>query len=136
MMQKRLDSIKKENQKLRTFQAFDYAEKAEIENLFLDCVDQTKREHFKSENAKPGIVKEENQKNQTGVQLSINGTIQAVNMNNKGRALKSKLINENQCLIQVFQEMFGTNKAPLYEADGSEGMSIGIRAGETQTAFS
>ena len=102
MMQKRLDSIKKENQKLRTFQAFDYAEKAEIENLFLDCVDQTKREHFKSENAKPGVAKEEKSNKQTGVQLSINGTIQAVNMNYKGRALKSKLINENQCLIQVF----------------------------------
>jgi hypothetical protein len=39
MLQKRLDSIKKENQKLRTYQAFDYAEKAEIENLFLDCID-------------------------------------------------------------------------------------------------
>lgn len=56
MLQKRLDQIKKENQRLRTFQAFDYAEKAEIENLFLDCIDQTKREHFKSENAKPGLA--------------------------------------------------------------------------------
>lgn len=59
MLQKRLDSIKKENQKLRSYQAFDYAEKAEIENLFLDCVDNVKRDHFKLENAKPGMVKED-----------------------------------------------------------------------------
>jgi hypothetical protein len=32
--------------------------------------------------------------------------------------------------------MFGTNKAPLYEADAGEGVPIGMRAGETQTAFS
>ena len=121
MLQKRLDQIKKENQRLRTFQAFDYAEKAEIENLFLDCIDQTKREHFKNENAKPGTVKNQNLKsNQTGVQLSINGTIQGVTLTYKGRALKQKMINDNQSLIQVFQEMFGANKAPLYETDASE----------------
>lgn len=39
MLKRKLDSKKRDNQKLRTFQAFDYAEKADIENLFLDCVD-------------------------------------------------------------------------------------------------
>jgi hypothetical protein len=59
-----------------------------------------------------------------------------VNLNSKGRSLKNKLINDNQSLIQVFQEMFGTNKAPMYEAvDGSDGMSIGIRAGEKNHSF-
>jgi hypothetical protein len=95
MLQKRLSLIKKENQRLRTYQAFDYAEKAEIENLFLDCIDQTKREHFKTENAKPGLVKLENLNKLTGVQLSINGTIQGVNLSYKGRALRQKMINEN-----------------------------------------
>lgn len=36
--------MKKENQKLRTHQAFDYAEKTDIENLFLDCIEQCKKE--------------------------------------------------------------------------------------------
>jgi hypothetical protein len=31
--------------------------------------------------------------------------------------------------------MFGTNKAPLYEADASEEVSIGARAGELNPAF-
>jgi hypothetical protein len=35
---------------LKSFQAFDFAEKAEIENLFLDCVEIFKRENFKNEN--------------------------------------------------------------------------------------
>ena len=39
MLKKRLDMLRKENQKLRTYQAFDYAEKTDIENLFLDCIE-------------------------------------------------------------------------------------------------
>ena len=31
--------MKKTNQKLRNNQAFDNAEKAEVENLFLDCIE-------------------------------------------------------------------------------------------------
>ena len=46
---------KKDNQKLRTNQAFDYAEKSEIENLFIDCIDQCKKEFFKIENVKAGL---------------------------------------------------------------------------------
>jgi hypothetical protein len=34
-----------------------------------------------------------------------------VNLNHKAKALKHKLINDNQTLIQIFQEMFGSNKA-------------------------
>lgn len=39
MLKRRLDQMKKDNQKLRTYQAFDYAEKTDIENLFLDCIE-------------------------------------------------------------------------------------------------
>jgi hypothetical protein len=38
---------------LKTFQAFDFAEKAEIENLFLDCIEIFKRE-IKNENQRAG----------------------------------------------------------------------------------
>ena len=55
MLKRKLELKKRDNQKLRTFQAFDYAEKADIENLFLDCIDQCKREHFKQENATVGL---------------------------------------------------------------------------------
>ena len=44
VLQKQVEAIKKSNQKLRNNQAFDNAEKAEIENLFLDCIEQCKRE--------------------------------------------------------------------------------------------
>ena len=44
MLKRRLDQMKKDNQKLRTYQAFDYAEKTDIENLFLDCIEQCKKE--------------------------------------------------------------------------------------------
>lgn len=50
-LQKKLDSKKKENQRIRTQTAYEYAEKADIENLFLECIDQCKRDHFKQENS-------------------------------------------------------------------------------------
>ena len=40
---------------MRTYQAFDYAEKTDIENLFLDCIEQCKKEQWKGDNAKAGI---------------------------------------------------------------------------------
>ena len=68
---------------MRTQTAYDYAEKAEVENLFLDCVDHCKREHFKMENANNGLHKQDAGKSSNrygkymgdGVQLSLNGTI-------------------------------------------------------------
>ena len=57
MLKKRLDQKKTDHKKVRTNQAFDYAEKTEIENLFLDCVDHSKKDFFKQENAKAGIRK-------------------------------------------------------------------------------
>jgi len=56
LLKNKLENKKKGNKRLRTFQAFDYAEKVEIENLFLDCIDLSKRDHFKSENSRPGIT--------------------------------------------------------------------------------
>lgn len=55
MLKRRLDQMKRENQRLRTYQAFDYAEKTDIENLFLDCIEQCKKEQWKGENAKVGF---------------------------------------------------------------------------------
>lgn len=50
VLQKQVQAMKKSNQKLRNNQAFDNAEKAEIENLFLDCIEQCKREQYKKDN--------------------------------------------------------------------------------------
>ena len=55
MLKRRLDQMKKDNQRLRTYQAFDYAEKTDIENLFLDCIEQCKKEQWRDENAKVGF---------------------------------------------------------------------------------
>lgn len=155
MLKRRLDQKKKDNQKLRTFQAFDYAEKADIENLFLDCVDLCKKEHFKAENTTIGLRGQRlNQtakgKGAQGVNYSLNGTIKEVNLDSRGKNLKGKMINDKNTLINIFQEMFGSNKAPLYETDidqvtgGTQelthtgihgGVSVGLRAGEKHPAF-
>ena len=37
-------------------------------------------------------------------------------MTGKGKALKNRLIKDKDSLIQIFEELFGCNKAPLYEA--------------------
>lgn len=40
---------------MRTNQAFDYAEKTDIENLFLDCIEQCKKDQWRDENARAGL---------------------------------------------------------------------------------
>ena len=134
MLKKRLAQKKKDNQKKRTFQACDYAEKTDIENLFLDCVDYCKKETFKNDNAKVGLKDprqggrppkhtstEVNTTKGDGVHFSVNGTIQAVNLNSKGRNLKQKLVIDKNALIAIFEEMFGSNKAPLFETTSGPG---------------
>ena len=44
-----------------------------------------------------------------------------MNLNSKGRGLKNRLIKDKDSLIQIFEELFGCNKAPLYEAKLSAG---------------
>lgn len=54
---------------MRTVQAYDYAEKSEMENLFLDCIDYCKREHFKQETSQI------DQPTPEGIVFSVNGVI-------------------------------------------------------------
>lgn len=54
ILKKQFAFKKKEAQRLRTYQAFDFSEKAEIENLFLDCMDHCKRDNIRDTNAKVG----------------------------------------------------------------------------------
>ena len=92
---------------MKTFQAFDFAEKAEIEKLFLDCIEIFKRESFKNENQRLGnasLQRSQNgfQKNKDklrnnevqsinnkGIKFSINGTIEEVALSQKGIQLKN-----------------------------------------------
>lgn len=92
---------------MKTFQAFDFAEKAEIENLFLDCIEIFKRESFINENQRLGnasLQRSQNgfQKNKDklrnnevqsinnkGIKFSINGTIEEVALSQKGIQLKN-----------------------------------------------
>lgn len=109
---------KKFNQKLRTFQAFDYAEKSEIENLFLDCIDHCKREHYKQDNQKTTIIQSNTNDKTEGTVYSVNGTIKAINLNPAGKGLKQRLLVDKDALISIFEEIFGHNKPPMYEMDG------------------
>jgi hypothetical protein len=40
----------------------------------------------------------------------MNGTIEAVNLNNQGKSLKQRLLQDKASLIQIFEELFGHNK--------------------------
>lgn len=64
--------MKKENQRIRTYQAFDYAEKTDIENLFLDCIEQCKKDQWRDENAKAGLRSMSRGQSRTGRPKSIN----------------------------------------------------------------
>ena len=135
---------KRDIQKLRTFQAFDYSEKTEIENLFLDCIDLQKKDYYKAESAKvsaPPVGKKSTSK-ALGIHYSMNGTIMEVALNNRGKHLKNRLITDKSSLVTLFEEIFGSNKAPLYEIEGptdrlaiTGGVSVGLRQGEQNTQY-
>lgn len=57
-----------------------------------------------------------------GVQFSVNGTIQSVVLNSKGKNLRQKLVADKNGLIAIFEEMFGSNKAPMFETSAPGGM--------------
>jgi len=76
ILKKQYHMKKKENQKLKSVQAFDYSQKTEIENLFLDCMDYQKRDFVKLINKPPRPPA-----TTLGVQFAINGTIKEVNLN-------------------------------------------------------
>ena len=42
----------------------------------------------------------------------MNGTIKEINLDSKGKELKSKLVNDKASLIGIFEEIFGTEKPP------------------------
>ena len=99
ILKKQLALKKKENQKLKTQEALGFAEKNEIENLFLDCIDTCKRELVREQISMPHLpthpnidIKEQNY--QPGVKFSMNGTIQAVNLNSHGKSLKQRLLQD------------------------------------------
>jgi len=46
-LQKRIDNIKKNNSKVKTTQAQEVSERSEVENLFLECIDESKKELVK-----------------------------------------------------------------------------------------
>jgi len=68
-LKRKVEMKKKWVRKMRTVQAYDYAEKSEMENLFLDCIDYCKREHFKQETSQI------DQPTPEGIVFSVNGVI-------------------------------------------------------------
>ena len=52
ILKKQYAQRKKENLKIKTFQATDFSEKTEIENLFLDCLEATKKDYIKTQASK------------------------------------------------------------------------------------
>ncbi|TNV85696.1 hypothetical protein FGO68_gene217 [Halteria grandinella] len=105
---RRLDSLRKFNYKARGSQAHGISEKAEVENLFLECIEEYKKD-----------VKKRHQS-----QLAINATLQRddiqvekspltvkrlssqIIIDNKNKTL-DKVVTRVTLLSQVFDQMFG-----------------------------
>jgi hypothetical protein len=105
VLKRTVDMKKKWVRKIRTVQAYDYAEKSEMENLFLDCIDHCKREHFKQESNNLDV-----QTSEEGIIFSVNGIIKKVNLNSLAGELKNILLLDKGGLICIFEEIFGHNK--------------------------
>ena len=66
----------------------------------------------------------------------MNGTIQSVALNSKGKNLRQKLVSDKNGLIAIFEEMFGSNKAPMFETSGPGSIgSIGTTHPASQEAL-
>lgn len=92
-LQKKLEIDKKLNNKVKSTRATDISEKSEIQNLFLDCIDESKKE----------IIRKRN--------LSYYGASSQNNSqcNISQRAIQEDLVMNRETLISVFEDMFGNN---------------------------
>ena len=90
-MQKKLDTEKKTNSKIKNSMALDHSDKTEIENLFLDCVDECKKE----------VLRKKTIASRSQLHAGITQS------NESGQALIEQIVLNKESLLGVFEEMFG-----------------------------
>ncbi|CDW90797.1 UNKNOWN [Stylonychia lemnae] len=94
-LQRRLENQKRNNLKIKNYKAQDYSEKSEIENLFLDCVDECKRDLLKKKAM-----------NASQAKFSNNMIVESTSSDHQ--ALMEQVILNKETLITVFEQVFGT----------------------------
>lgn len=87
-LQKKLCTVKKNNLRMKSAKANDFAEKSEIENLFLDSVEEWKKEILRRTSMKYDGAET------TNYDLS--------------QVMIEKLVSNKELLITFFEEMFGS----------------------------
>ena len=93
-LNQKLFDLKSKNKRIRNKQAEQHTEKSEYENLFLDCVDECKKEVLRQQ-----IDVQSNQLNQLKKQ-GISGSM-----------LLEQVCTNKEDLIVLFEELFGTEQA-------------------------
>lgn len=94
-LQRRLENQKRNNLRIKNYKAQDYSEKSEIENLFLDCVDECKRDLLKKKAM-----------NASQAKFSNNMIVESTSSDHQ--ALMEQVILNKDTLITVFEQVFGT----------------------------
>lgn len=95
-LQKRIDNIKRYNSKVKTTQAQEVSDRSEVENLFLECVDESKKE----------VVK---RKQNDMIHSKFNFTMEIHNnesVSGEERTVEQVVTNKD-VLLGVFELMFG-----------------------------
>ena len=94
---------------MRTSTAFDASEKAEIENMFLDCIEHCKRAQLKEDM----------------ISRPLRDTMSLQppqNLTRAGFELRQKLVNDKDTLIAIFEDLFSPHmiqKAQMYPSNAS-----------------
>ena len=78
---------------MRTSHAFDLSEKADIENMFLDCIEHCKRAQLKQDMISRPL------RDSMSMQPPEN-------MTHSGYDLRQRLVNDKDTLIAVFEDLF------------------------------
>eukprot|EP00347_Sterkiella_histriomuscorum_P006538 403352386 len=96
-VQRKIEFQKRSNMRIKNSQAQGYSDKAEVENLFLDCIDECKKDLIKKKTMNNGQSQAKFQNNMIVEQTSY-----------ESQALIEQVTFNKEVLISVFEEIFGT----------------------------
>lgn len=87
---RKLETLKHKNMKARNKQAHNFTDKSELENLFLDCVDENKKDVIR-----------------TIIEKQANRDPELMPKDTGTRVLIEQVCTNKETLILIFEELFG-----------------------------
>lgn len=97
---RQMNSMKRHNFRANTSQAHKYSEKAEVENIFLESVEEVKRDMARKMSTKMAMDSTQNNEEYKIARLSMY-------MNNPTKILMEQCVSQKVSLMDLFDEMFG-----------------------------